>query len=447
MRSRVSLAQLKWIAILGPAFFVAAFEYAVWALYPQLLSWPGRLLMAAFTLLVFLFFFGAVFSAVGAMHQRLERQNRELLALHQATVDIHGELGLEAILHQVVEQARHLLDARYGAVTVIDEADRLLEFRHSGMDEETAEAIGDPPVGHGLLGVVLLGGERLRLVDLQRDPRSCGFPEHHPEMHSLLAVPILCKSPFRGNLYVSEKRGVSVFSSEDEETLVRFAAQAALAIDSAHLHEQLRSLAVAEERARIAREMHDGMAQVLAYVNTKAQAAEEHLRRGRLDRAAHQLEELSGAAREVYTEVREGILALRTSPGPGQSMPKALMAFVERWQEQAGVKVHARIDERIDLQPAVEIQLLRVVQEALSNVRKHSGAKFVELVMKRDGTLVEALVRDDGNGFDPEATERRGRPRFGLSIMRERVESVGGQFTIDTGLGRGTTVQVRVPAS
>ena len=428
-------------------FFVAAFEYAVWKLYPELLSWPGRLVMAAFTVLIFLFFFGAVFSTVRVMQEQLERQNRELLALQRATIDIHGELSLDAILQKVVDQARQLLDARYGAVSVVDESGRLLEFHSAGIEDEAAREIGDAPVGHGLLGVTLYDGQRLRLADLRRDPRSEGIPEHHPEMHSLLAVPINCKSPFRGNLYVSEKRVDSVFSAEDEETLARFAIQAALAIDIAHLHQQLRSLAIAEERARIAREMHDGMAQVLAYVNTKAQAAEEHLRRGRIDRAAHQLVELSGAAREVYTEVREGILALRTAPGPGESMPNALMDFVGRWEEQSGVKVRARVDEQIDLPPAVELQLLRVIQEALSNVRKHSGAKHVQLVMQRREASVEAMVRDEGKGFDPEALDRRGRPRFGLAIMHERAESVGGQLNIDSEPGIGTTVRIRVPAS
>lgn len=444
VRSRVSLQQLKWVAIVGPALFVVAFEYAVWALYPELLSWPGRLLIAAFILIVYLFFFGAVFSAVRAMQERLERQNRELLALQRATVDIHGELSLDAILEKVVEQARMLLDASFGAVTVVDESGRLLEFHHGGLDEETVQAIGDPPKGRGLLGVALHDGQHLRVADIRQDPRSVGLPEHHPEMKSLLAVPILCKGPFKGNLYVSEKRGVSVFTSEDEESLTRFAVQAALAIDSSDLHQKLRSLAIAEERARIAREMHDGMAQVLAYVNTKAQAAGEHLRRGRFDKAAHQLDELSGAAREVYTEVREGILALRTAPSPGQSMPKALLDFVNRWQEQAGIDVQANIDVSIDLPPAVELQLLRVVQEALSNVRKHSGAKSVIVQMRRQGSTVEALVSDDGSGFDPAALHRTGRPRFGLAIMRERAESVGGQLTIDSEPGLGTSVQIQV---
>lgn len=444
VQSRVSLRQLKWVAIVGPALFVFAFEYAVWALYPELLSWPGRLVMAAFILIVYLFFFGVVFSTVQEMQLRLERQNRELLALQRATADIHGELSLTTILEKVVEQARHLLDAAYGAVTVVDENGRLLEFHHGGLDEERVRAIGDPPKGRGLLGVVLHDGQRLRLSDIRQDPRSVGLPDRHPDMRSLLAVPIVCKGPFRGNLYVSEKRNVSVFTDEDEESLARFAVQAALAIDSADLHQKLRSLAIAEERARIAREMHDGMAQVLAYVNTKAQAAGEHLRRGRFDKAAHQLDELSGAAREVYTEVREGILALRTAPTPGQSMPKALLNFVNRWQEQAGIEVDASIDLSIDLPPAVELQLLRVVQEALSNVRKHSGAKSVMVHMRRKESTVEALVSDDGIGFDPAALHRTGRPRFGLAIMRERAESVGGQLMIDSEPGLGTKVQFRV---
>src|SRR5204862_5198641 len=137
-------------------------------------------------------------------------------------------------------------------------------------------------------------------------------PPGHPDMRTLLAVPIGGSSPFKGNLYLTEKGDGRPFTADDEASLVRFATAAALAIDNAHASRGRRLVAVAEERLRIAREMHDGLAQVLAYVNTKAQAVNEFLALGDVDEARRQLDQLAAAAREVATDAREGILSLRS---------------------------------------------------------------------------------------------------------------------------------------
>ena len=125
--------------------------------------------------------------------------------------------------------------------------------------------------------------------------------------------------------------------------------------------------------------MHDGMAQVLASVNTKAQAVREYLRRGRQEDAEKQLDELARAARDIYTDVREGILSLRTSAQAERSVHSALEEFLRMWKEQTGISVQAAIADDIELSSSVELQLLRIVQEALANVRKHSGASQARL--------------------------------------------------------------------
>jgi signal transduction histidine kinase len=441
-----SIRQLKWLAILVPFLFVGALDLVVHLLYPELLSWGGRIVMAAVVLTGLVFFYGAVFDVLGRMQVRLARQNRELEALHRAAIDIYGELALDTVLQKVVDQARQLLDARYGAVSVIDERGIIKEFTTSGLDESIRDRIGDPPVGKGLLGVVLHEERHLRIRSLTSDPRAVGFPEHHPKMGSLLAVPIVCKSPFRGNLYVADKTTAEEFAAEDEATLVRFATEAAIAIDNAHLHSRLRHLAVAEERALLAREMHDGMAQVLAYVNTKAQAVHAYLEHEKIDEAGEQLEQLAKAAREVYTDVREGILALRSQPSLGQSFHDALEQFLERWQEQSGVWAHLSMDEDLKIPPGVELQLLRIIQESLSNVRKHAGATAASIEMGlRDGKIVAQVV-DDGVGFDPVHRSRAEMPRFGLAIMRERAEGIGGTLEIFSEPGAGARVRVELPA-
>lgn len=432
--------RLKWTFLASVLVLVAILEYARFLLFPYFDTLAGRLTMDAVVLVGVLFLFGWAFAIVSRLQEQLEHQNRELLALHRAGLDIYGELSLDSVLGKVVDQARLLLEARYGAIAVYEDEGNVAQFATSGISEERRERIGDPPRGRGLLGVVLHEGQRLRFADMTRDPRSEGFPPHHPEMKSLLAVPILCKSSFRGNLYVTDKESGEAFSAEDEETLVRFATAAAIAIDNTDLHQRLRTLAVAEERVRIAREMHDGMAQVLAYVNTKAQAVQEFLRAGKADRAGEQLEQLAAAAREVYTDVREGILALRTPVRSGGGLAEALEEFVHRWQQQSDLEVDLDVDVSGGWPPTVELQVLRILQEALSNVRKHSGAERAWLRCREvDGGLV-AEVRDDGVGFAPEARQRGHLPRFGLAIMRERAEAIGAELTVDSAPGEGTRV-------
>ena len=328
----MTLRRLKLLAILAPLFFLAALELARQVISPALFQgWHGLLLLAGIVLLGTLFFAEAIFGVVGRLQTQLAQQNQELLALHDAGLGILGELDLETVLQQVVDRARDLVGARYGALSLLREGGGIEAFLTSGITPEERERIGPIPVGHGLLEVVLVEGQPLRLDDLNRDPRSVGFPPHHPPMHSLLALPVVSHGRVLGNLYLTEKEAEPTFDADDEETLARFATLAALAIENARLHRQVRALAVTEERERIAREMHDSLAQVLGYVNTKAQAAQTLLENGQPDRAAAQLGQLSEAAREAYADVWEGILGLRTSLGEDRGFIETLQDYLDRW--------------------------------------------------------------------------------------------------------------------
>lgn len=443
----MQLTRLRWSLLAIALAFFAVVEASRLAVLPYLDSWGGHLLVSAVVLTSALFLIGAGFEFVARLYKRLERRNRELLALHEAATGLYGDLGLEQVLQKVVDQARQLLDARYGALSVVGDDRRILQFVVSGIDAETVKRLGEPPRGHGLLGVVLDQGERLRLADLGSDPRSVGFPEHHPEMHSLLAVPIDCQGPFLGNLYLAEKKTAAAFSGEDEETLERFAAAAAAAIDSVDLHLRLQSLALNEERLRIAREMHDGMAQMVAYVNAKAQAVQTFLARGRRDEADRHLAQLAAAARDGYVELKEGILALRTRLAPDRPLADALRAYVDAWCEQSEVEASYELAGEPALPPLAELQLLRIVQEALSNVRKHARAASVRVRLAEQEGSVVAAVEDDGCGFDPHEERRGELPRFGLAIMHERAEAIGAEFAVDSSPGAGTRVFVRVPSA
>jgi len=441
----MTLGRLKWITVLAALVFILLLEIVRRVLYPYLPSLPGMILMSAAVFVGCIFFFAALFSVIERTQSTLERRNRELLTLHEAALGIHGDLALETVLQSVVDRACDLVGTRYGALSVINDQHRIESFITSGISPDTRTRIGPPPVGHGLLGVVLNEGQRLRLADLGRDPRSVGFPSNHPPMRSLLAVPVLCKSPFRGNLYLAEKAAGAEFTPDDEESLVRFATTAALAIDNAHLHMRLNDLAVAEERLRIAHEMHDGLAQVLAYVNTKAQAVKVFLKNGRPDEATQQLDQLAAAAREVYADVRESIIGLRSAAVPGRTIADALQDYVSTWQAHAGVECDLRIEGAPRLTPNAQLQALRIVQESLTNIRKHANATRASLTIEQSASTLRITIEDNGSGFTPGELGRSEFPRFGLSTMRERAETIGGRFQLDSVPGSGTRISVELP--
>src|ERR671925_2304473 len=159
-------------------------------------------------------------------------------ALLDAGVALTSELSLDALLQRLVETAARLTEARYAAMGVIDPSGTELErFVTTGIDPETHAAIGDLPRGRGILGVLIREGQTLRLHDIADDPRSVGFPRHHPPMKTFLGVPIVLRGVAYGNLYLTEKEGGVDFSEEDEELTQLLAAQAAVAIENARLYE------------------------------------------------------------------------------------------------------------------------------------------------------------------------------------------------------------------
>lgn len=418
----------------------------VLAFAPPMSTWGARFALLAGGLSLLAFWYELAFRRIEPLELRLKRQNRELLALHEASLAITAELSIDSVLQTVVDRARELIGTRFAALSVIDEQGRITNFLTAGIDAATRSRIGDPPNGHGLLGVALRDGQRLRSDDIASDPRSVGFPANHPPMRSLLAVPVAGRGPHRGNLYLSEKAEGGGFSAADEEALARLASQAAIAIDNAHLHRQVLELGAARERLRIAHEMHDGLAQVLAYVNTQAQAVREHLRQERREEAEKRMSELAEAARRVYADVRQQILELRTVAPAEAGLLSAIADYVMSWERQSGIEADLELPAALELPPEIELQLLRILQEALTNVRKHAAATRVRVAIERVADRLRLLVEDDGGGFDLAAERPGPGPRFGLKTMGERAAAMGATMAVESKPGKGTRVEVLLPA-
>jgi signal transduction histidine kinase len=163
------------------------------------------------------------------------------------------------------------------------------------------------------------------------------------------------------------------------------------------------------------------------------------------DEAGTQLDELAVSARQAYGDVREAIVGLRTLPGSNRSLEEVLGEFLHQWKEQSGISTELMIDGDLRLQTSAELQIVRIIQESLTNVRKHARATTVRVdVHKRNDQLVVS-VRDDGLGFNPEVSTRGEFPKFGLTTMRERAASIRGSLEIDSAPGAGTTVRFAMP--
>jgi signal transduction histidine kinase len=158
--------------------------------------------------------------------------------LIEAALALHAELSLPAVLQRIIELAAEITDARYGAVGVLGPRGRLVEFVTTGITPEQREAIGDPPVGHGILGVLIREAKIVRIPDITKHPHSFGFPPNHPPMRSFLGAPIESRGEVFGNIYLAEKRSSDEFSEDDERAIELLAAQAGVAIENARLYQE-----------------------------------------------------------------------------------------------------------------------------------------------------------------------------------------------------------------
>jgi signal transduction histidine kinase len=186
----------------------------------------------------------------------------------------------------------------------------------------------------------------------------------------------------------------------------------------------------------------------LIYINAQSLAIRKLLASGQTTAAREELARMEDAVQQVYADVREGILGLRTAPGSEGEFVFTLQSYLERYREMTGIDAH--LDLRLPagglrVPPATEIQLIRIIQEALSNVRRHARASAVEVRFQLDGETLQVMVQDNGRGFHPDRLAPRGWPRFGLQTMRERTESVGGTFNIESRPGAGTRVLILLP--
>jgi nitrate/nitrite-specific signal transduction histidine kinase len=214
------------------------------------------------------------------------------------------------------------------------------------------------------------------------------------------------------------------------------------------VEERSRAVATLEERDRIAREMHDSLSQTLGYVWLTVSASKERLETGDISSVREQLEEVRQAARDAYEDVRQGIWALRTNGILEKGLLPTLKEFLDHYSAQTKLQVRLTLPPSLEigLSEAAQVQALRIIQEALANVRKHAQASRVLIEFTSRRGWVHIAIEDDGRGFDASAASASGQ-HYGLQIMRERAQRVGGALDVFSRAGESTRIVVRLPTS
>ncbi|MEU6675125.1 GAF domain-containing sensor histidine kinase [Streptomyces sp. NPDC046853] len=371
-----------------------------------------------------------------------------LNAVSSALLAMSRQLEVRDVLKTIVASARELLDAEYAALGVPDDHGGFAQFVVDGVSEEQWRAIGPLPRQHGILAAMLHKAEPERLADVRKDPRFEGWPSAHPDMSDFLGLPILSGDETLGALFLANKRcpkpqGSCGFTAEDEELLTILAQHAAIALTNARLYERSRELTIAEERSRLAHELHDAVSQKLFSLRLTAQAAAALVDRDP-SRAKGELQQVAVLAAEAADELRSAVVELRPAALDEDGLVATLRTHTQVLDRAHSAEVTFESCAVRALPAAQEEAMLRVAQEALHNALRHSGAERVGVTLVRRGAGAVLRVTDDGGGFDPRGIRRAGR-HLGLVSMRDRASGVGGRLTVESEPGKGTTIEMEVP--
>ncbi len=385
---------------------------------------------------------------------------QRLQALIRAGMALNSRLSLDDVLQTVVDSAREVIKARYAALGVLDSAGKALErFLTSGIDPDAVAKIGRWPTGGGTLAIMLRDAQTIRIRDLEEHEYFAGFPDGHPRMRSLLGVPIHIGPSVFGNLYVTDKIGADEFSAEDEELAELLAAQAAVAVENAHLAEQR-----GQFLAIVNHEIKNAAAGVLGWTdrlrkltdqkNSRIHEAASYAFDGaqQLHRLVVDLLDLSRIeARQLELDIRGADL---------RALIREVLATVRPTAERQEIELHASgLNERTIVQTdATRVRqiLLNLLSNAIKFTRR--GGR-VDLSLAPAGGGWSITVRDSGPGVDPAIRDRvfeayrLGSPRtpksgagLGLAISRELARLLGGELDCKDEEGPGACFEIWLPA-
>lgn len=385
-------------------------------------------------------------SRVHKATERLAQKTRSLEILYDVAATVHASSDLNDLLTRFLHTLKEVVDARAGMVRLLTNDGQLQLLASEGLDPEVVEAERLVPVDRCLCGRVATEGSLTCRKDLDACSVTLGRPLM-PQGQSveMMVVPMTYRGRTLGvyNLFVEQP---APFNREDlNELLTSIGRHLGMAIEKARLDEEAKRLAVMDERTLLAHELHDSLAQTLAGLRFKVRMLRDTVINGASPEVGREVARLANGLDKAYMELR-GLLVQFHAPMDERGLVPAVQRVVAKFKRDTGAHIlfQQQWDQR--LSPHGEIHVLRIVQEALSNIRKHARAQTVRVILhqdRKDGRCW-VLVEDDGVGLARTETQVPGE-QLGLSIMEDRARRIGAQLRIESEPGEGTRVLLTLP--
>ncbi len=390
--------------------------------------------------------YGTLEERVADKTRSLGERNQELGVLYEITAFLSEPAPIEALCQGFVSRIRAALGADAGAVRLYAaDTEKLYLMTHEGLSGEFVAREAEMRCGDCLCGDVIETGMPVAFDTVN--------PPQGMKLRTCIREGFATATAFNVqydrqrigvfNLYFRQPRPVSAQEINLLETLGQ---HLGVAIENQRLRSREKELAVSEERNLLAQELHDSIAQGLAFLNIQVQLLQDSLRKGRSEEAMQTAGQLREGVQESYDHVRELLVHFRTRVHQSD-LDSAIVEALEKFEGQTGITTNfERHGNGVPLDPDKEIQIMHIVQESLSNIRKHACAGRVGVTVRRSRDGLEVEVADDGGGFDPVNEPKvRSDHHVGLQIMRERAQRIGGECRITSEPGKGALVRLVLP--
>lgn len=380
-------------------------------------------------------------SEVEKQTQRIKQKTHSLEILYDVAANINAASDLEDLLTRFLFTLKEVVDARAGTVRMLTADGDMQLIASNGLAPEIVEQEQLISVDRCLCGKAAQSGEVYAQNNLQSCGQFAGRPFFKHSEVEMIAVPLRYRGRVLGvyNLF-TEQRGL-VDREDMKALLTSIGHHLGMAIEKSRLDEEANLLSIMEERTRLANELHDSLAQSLASLKFQVRVLDETLHSGSESALWHELELIENSLDEAYTELRELIAHFR-APIDKRGLIPAIEQAVERFRRNSGISAFLQLEwESARLPAEVEIQVLRIVQEALANIRKHSQANAVRVLMRASNNGEHmVLVEDDGVGIQKKVLDGGPGEHLGLKILHERAARIGGDLKIESDSGEGTRV-------
>ncbi|HCU53285.1 MAG TPA: histidine kinase [Gammaproteobacteria bacterium] len=374
--------------------------------------------------------------------RHLARKTRSLEILYDIASTLSKTRTLEELLENFLDTFVQLFDARAAMVRLVTDHGTLQLVASRGLDPEVIEREKFMPLNRCLCGQTATTGN----VEIQKGADACkavlGIPLLQQDCHEFVSVPIQYHDQTLGVYNLVLDKPISDFGDDLSDLLTSIGRHLGMAVEKARLDDNARRLAIIEERNTIGNELHDSLAQSLVSMRLHVKMLGEMLYKKDIHSAQMEVRRLHLALEEAHTSLRE-LLANFRSRMDERGLVPAIEDMVMRFSEETGIATYFQNEcGEVVLEPAREIQVFRIIQEALANIRKHSDAHTARIMLRSETPdLHLLLIEDDGLGINPSAPPQRGE-HIGLAIMRERAERLNGNLQIESEPGEGTRISL-----